>query len=129
MLIIDTDGPWQKALSDNLHATSLSRIQFVVNTAQNLTEAWAQIQSQQPQAIILEVGMDPNALAFIRRVRAWPQTKMAIIVCITHRAGLRDKVAGFQAGADDYLVKPIKMDSYPYRLALLFRSEQRSIPT
>jgi DNA-binding response OmpR family regulator len=49
-----------------------------------------------------------------------------IIICVTTRRAVQDKVRGFQAGADDYIIKPINPESFPLRLALLERLRRLS---
>jgi DNA-binding response OmpR family regulator len=44
---------------------------------------------------------------------------MLIIACVTHRSSIRDKVAGFHAGADDYVVKPVNVETFMWRVVLL----------
>lgn len=67
-----------------------------------------------PDLIILDVMMpDMNGYEVCRRLRANPSTKSIPIIMFTAKTLIDDKVAGFEAGADDYLTKP----THPAELA------------
>ena len=65
-------------------------------------------------------GMD--GIEFCRRVRAMPGGDRCIILMITSRSRPDDLRAALAAGADDYLVKPIDVDSLHIRLAVAERA-------
>lgn len=79
-------------------------------------------------AIILDLGLpDGDGLAWLRRDR--PKDSLPPILILTARDGLGERVAGLDAGADDYLVKPVEIDELAARLrALLRRPGPRSLP-
>jgi DNA-binding response OmpR family regulator len=116
VLIIDPDSATRAALSD------LLAVRCRVSEAGTLHQAVEQITLARPTIILMELEMpDSDALAFIRHLRTEPATRAISIACVTRRAGIRDKVAGFQAGADDYVVKPVNPASFVYRILLLPR--------
>jgi len=93
-----------------------------VTWAARLDEAKAQIAQQQPDILLLEPDLPGgDGLDWVRQLRHDPATRAMIIVCVTHRATVRDKVAGFRAGVDDYIVQPVDLETFPYRLILLTR--------
>ncbi len=68
----------------------------------------AKAASESPDLIILDIMMDDlDGLEVCRRLRAQPKTARTPILIFTAKSMVSDKVAGFQAGADDYLIKPI----------------------
>lgn len=62
----------------------------------------------QPDLIILDVMMpDMDGYEVASRIRSHPATEPIPILMFTAKTGVNDKIAGYQAGADDYLTKPI----------------------
>jgi DNA-binding response OmpR family regulator len=87
-----------------------------------LKEAKAQMAQQRPDILLLEPDLSGgDGLEWVRQLRDDPATRSMVIVCITHRSTVRDKVAGFRAGVDDYIVQPVDLETFPYRLILLIR--------
>jgi DNA-binding response OmpR family regulator len=71
-------------------------------------------------AIILDVGLpDVDGLEVARRIRA--RGSRTPIIMLTARDGLLDRVAGLDAGADDYLTKPFAYEELAARLRALGR--------
>jgi two-component system, OmpR family, response regulator len=71
-------------------------------------------------AIILDVGLpDVDGLEVVRRLRA--KGSRTPIIMLTARDGLSDRVAGLDAGADDYLTKPFAYEELAARLRALDR--------
>ena len=50
---------------------------------------------------------------FARQLRLEPRTRLVPIIMLTARAGEQDKIAGLEAGADDYLTKPFSRSGRP----------------
>src|SRR5258708_28782023 len=70
-----------------------------------------------PQLVLLDWMLpDTPGLSFARRLRAEPRTRAVPIILLTGRDGESDKITGLEAGADDYLIKPL---SPPQLLATL----------
>jgi DNA-binding response OmpR family regulator len=71
-------------------------------------------------AIVLDVGLpDLDGLEVARRIRA--RGSRTPIIMLTARDGLSDRVAGLDAGADDYLTKPFAYEELAARLRALGR--------
>jgi DNA-binding response OmpR family regulator len=116
VLVADPDPAQQQVLSDCL------RQRFRVVTASNLAETVQKLVVNRPRILLLEINQpDGNGIELIRQIRRDPGTHNTIIACVTSRNAIKDKVAGFQAGADDYIIKPVNPDSFPWRLVLLIR--------
>lgn len=79
--------------------------------------------------VVLDVmlpGM--NGLEFCRKLRGELKSPTPVLM-LTARDTLEDKVAGFDSGADDYLVKPFSLVELEVRLAALVRRAARSLGT
>ncbi|MBI5202146.1 MAG: response regulator transcription factor [Elusimicrobia bacterium] len=64
--------------------------------------------TERPDLIILDINLpDGNGVDFCRRVRAHPTLARTPIIMLTGKGEMDDKAAGFDAGADQYLVKPV----------------------
>lgn len=75
-------------------------------------------------AVVLDLflpGMD--GLAVCRRLRESPHSAMPVLM-LTARDQERDKLAGFEAGADDYVTKPFSLPELMARLSALIRRSQ-----
>jgi DNA-binding response OmpR family regulator len=73
--------------------------------------------------IILDLGLpDADGLAVLELLRA--QGVQAPVIILTARDDLPDKVAGFEAGADDYLTKPFRFEELLVRIKARLRSRQ-----
>jgi DNA-binding response OmpR family regulator len=71
-------------------------------------------------ALVLDLGLpDGDALSIVRDLRA--NNASLPILILTARGGIRDRVRGLQAGADDYLVKPFAIEELIARLEALLR--------
>ena len=96
---------------------------FDVLTAADGETAVEMVESQRPAAVVLDVMMPrADGLAVTRRLRAGGDRTP--ILMLTARHELTDRVAGLDAGADDYLVKPFALEELLARVrALLRRSD------
>lgn len=104
----------------------LDRKGYDVVTSQSGEKALEKIQAEAPDLVILDImmpGMDGYEVT--RRLRANPETAALPIILFTGKAQLDDKVAGFEAGADDFVSKPVHPDEMVSRVrALLARSSR-----
>ena len=93
---------------------------YEVATASDGEEALSAVEDQRPDAIVLDVMMPHvDGLEVARRLRAAGVTTP--ILMLTARARVADRVAGLDAGADDYLVKPFALAELLARLRALLR--------
>ena len=93
---------------------------FAVATAAGGREALDAVAQRPPAVIVLDVTMpDLDGVSVVRRLRAGG---IDVPVCIlSARDEVQDRVAGLQAGADDYLVKPFAIAELTARLQALLR--------
>ena len=115
LLIIDDD----RALRDALRR-ALSLADYEVDTAAGGEQGLASIAQQPPDAVVLDVGMpEIDGLEVCERLRRLGNR--VPILMLTARVEVSDRVAGLDAGADDYLVKPFDNDELKARLRALLR--------
>lgn len=105
----------------------LQRHGYEVTAAQSGAQALAKALSDDPDLMILDVMMpDMDGYEVCRRLRANPVTADLPVIMFTAKTQVDEKVAGFQAGADDYLTKPIHPDELTSHVeAVLLRSARR----
>lgn len=95
---------------------------YSLRFASGMAEAIDMLQTEIPDLMVSEVDLlDGSGLSLCEQVRSQPYIAHLPIMLLTGRDGINDKVAGFQAGADDYVVKPLDERLFPGRLRLLFR--------
>jgi len=102
----------------------LQRRGYDIVAAQSGTQALAKVQTENPDLMILDIMMpDVDGYEVCRRLRADPATASLPIIMFTAKMQVDEKVAGFQAGADDYLTTPIHPEELISRVeAVLLRS-------
>lgn len=114
ILIVDDDIDSLKLIG-----LMLQRHGYEVVAANAGTQALSKATSEHPSLIILDVMMpDMDGYEVCRRLRANPDTRSIPIIMFTAKTLVDDKVAGFEAGADDYLTKP----THPAELASRVKS-------
>ncbi|OMP32614.1 MULTISPECIES: response regulator transcription factor [Mangrovimonas] len=88
---------------------NLSSEGYQVITAENGLEAVKKAKAEKPQLIILDVMMpEMDGIEACEQIRKVPELSETIITFFTARGEDYSQVAGFEAGADDYITKPIK---------------------
>ena len=104
ILIVDDEKDILEFLSYNLKAEG-----YEVVVADNGVQAIELAQLHQPALIILDVQM-PNmdGITTCEKIREIPSLKDVIITFLTARSEDYSQIAGFEAGADDYINKPIR---------------------
>lgn len=88
---------------------NLSNEGYKVFTAENGIEGVKKAKKEKPQLIILDVMMpEMDGIEACEQIRTIPDLKDVVITFLTARGEDYSQVAGFDAGADDYITKPIK---------------------
>ncbi len=95
---------------------------FLLQSAVSLMEAMQYLTECLPDILICEVLLgQESSLDLCRFVRCSPSLLHLPIILLTNLTTLQDKVAGFDAGADDYIVKPFDARHLAARIRLLLR--------
>ena len=116
ILLVDTDAQICDKIQQALgNGCSLRFVHSVEEACQFLDAA-------PPDLLICEVALPcANGLDICRYVRRSPHLRHLPIMVLTTLATLQDKIAGFEAGADDYVVKPFDARHLHARIRLLAR--------
>jgi len=116
ILFVDNDANSRDRMQQALGS------EFVVQWATSLSDARLCLATQLPDVLICEVLLgQENGLDLCRFVRNTSSLRHLPIMCLTSLATFQDKVAGFDAGADDYVVKPFDTRHLMARIRLLSR--------
>lgn len=95
---------------------------FILRSARSLDEARRCLEEYTPDVLICEIVLpDASGLDLCRLVRRSSSLSHLPIMLLTTLSTLQDKIAGFDAGADDYVVKPFDMRHLLARIRLLSR--------
>ena len=105
-----------------LVAVNLARHGHEVKRAANAEEAYRAVAETLPDVILLDWMLpDSPGPAITRKLRADPRTREVPIIMLTARAGEDDKIAGLEAGADDYITKPFSPRELEARIQAVLR--------
>lgn len=101
-------------------ATTLQVAGYAVDTAANGRDASYMGEVETFDAVVLDLGLPlVDGLTVLKRWRALGRTMPVLI--LTARSDWHEKVAGIDAGADDYLTKPFHMEELLARIRALIR--------
>ncbi|NOY95883.1 MAG: response regulator transcription factor [Chlorobi bacterium] len=104
ILLVDDEVDILEFISYNLEKEG-----YKVYTATNGVDAIKVAEKQQPNLIILDVMMpEMDGIAACEEMRKNPLLKNTVIAFLTARGEDYSQIAGFEAGADDYITKPIR---------------------
>jgi DNA-binding response OmpR family regulator len=121
ILIIEDDPHLGDGLRSGLRSLGFSTI-----WVQNTSLAWPVLGSENCAAAVLDIGLPgEDGITFLQRMRQ--QQRPLPVLILTARDGMSDKLAGFKAGADDYVIKPVDMEELAARLHALIRRTQGQI--
>ena len=121
VLVVDDDAPVRRMLERTLTAEG-----WTVQAVGDGGAALAAVERSVPDAVVLDVAMPGlDGLAVARRLR--DKGLATPIIMLTARDAVPDRVAGLDAGADDYLVKPFATEELSARLRALLR-RGRAVP-
>jgi len=82
--------------------------------------AWHAVMNEEYAVVVLDLGLPhEDGITWLSRLRA--QRRHLPVLILTARDGKADKLAGFKAGADDYVIKPVDMEELAARLHALMR--------
>ncbi len=124
MLIVEDDVLLGQALADGLR-----QLGYAADWFTNGSDADGALVAASYDAMVLDLGLPGgDGMVWLRRWRN-RGVKLPVLV-LTARDGVDQRIAGLDAGADDYLLKPITIDELAARLrALMRRATGRAQPT
>ncbi|MDD2919562.1 phosphate regulon transcriptional regulator PhoB [Rhodoferax sp.] len=117
VLIVEDEPAIAELISVNLRHNGFRPI-----WAMDSTSAQAELDNTLPDVILLDWMLPgESGLALARRWRAHPRTKAIPIIMLTARGDEVDRVAGLDAGADDYIAKPFSTKELLARMRAVLR--------
>lgn len=117
VLVVDDEPDVLEFLSYNLRKEG-----FLVFTASNGKEGLALAIKERPQLVILDVMMPGiDGIETCSEIRKQPFLADTIVIFLTARGEDYSQIAGFEAGADDYVTKPVKPKVLVSRVKALLR--------
>jgi putative two-component system response regulator len=120
VLVADDHEPTLLGMRDLLEAAG-----HAVYTASNGAEALALAASQRPDVILLDVVMPGmTGTSVCRELKQGPETRLTPIVLISGSGDRGTRLGGLQAGADDFLNKPIDAEELRVRVASAIRMKR-----
>ncbi|WP_339039123.1 response regulator transcription factor [Bradyrhizobium symbiodeficiens] len=115
LLLVEDDRRIAADVERALHAAG-----YVVETVRNGEEAWFRGDTEEYGAVVLDLGLPGmDGLAVLKRWRANGRSMPVLI--LTARGSWAERVDGIDAGADDYLPKPFRMEELLARLRSIVR--------
>ncbi|WP_433940086.1 response regulator transcription factor [Paenibacillus lautus] len=117
ILIVDDEADLRKLLTDYFEING-----YFVMTAKDSREAMQKVELG-PDLVLLDINMpEENGLEICERIRGFISCP---ILFLTARIEDADKIAGFRAGGDDYILKPFSIRELGARVEAHLRREQR----
>lgn len=109
----------EPSLSEQL-GSALSGAQYVVDAAADGREADFLARTESYDAVVLDLGLP--RVDGLTLLRGWRESGLTVpVLILTARGNWHEKVQGIDGGADDYLVKPFRMEELLARLRALIR--------
>lgn len=122
ILIIDDDPAIQTLLKRTLHNQG-----YEISVASNGEDGLEKARHLRPALVLCDWIMPRmNGLEVCRQVKATPELSTTIFILLTALGGIEDRVKGLDAGADDFVCKPIEMPELKARVRAGLRLHQLS---
>lgn len=122
ILLVDDEEDILEFLSYNLIKDG-----FEILTANNGAKGLALAKKHKPDLVILDVMMpEMDGVDVCQRIRELPELDETLVLFLSARAEDYSELAGFSAGADDYITKPIKPKLLISRVKAILRRKSRN---
>jgi len=125
ILVTDDDEAILELIKINLELQG-----HTVICAENAMKSYALIQQENPDLIILDVMMpEVDGFTLAQRIRNNQKFENTPILMLTALGMIEDKKKGFDAGVDDYLVKPFELEELKLRVRALLKRGNSLLPS
>ncbi len=119
ILVIEDEAAIRDMLSFTLTAAN-----YKVIEAPNAEQGWQLLLEHQPDCVLLDWMLPGvSGVSLARRIRQHEQTRATPIIMLTAKGEENDQVQGFEAGADDYVVKPFSPRALVARVQAILRRQ------
>ncbi|MDM9584369.1 response regulator [Nostoc sp. GT001] len=103
---------------------SLTKQHYVVDVVQDGQMGWEYTQSTNDDLLLIDVGLPKlDGITLCQRLRSGGC--FTPILLMTAKDGSRERIQGLDAGADDYLIKPLDLEELQARIRALIRRGDR----
>jgi CheY-like chemotaxis protein len=119
VLFVDPDRAGAQLLANTI------RDRYATAVVGSAREAYGAMRYQTPTLIVCEMRLpDLNGADFLAHLRGYPATRHILLMVVSSTRLLQDKVRAFQAGADDFLVKPVEPAAFLAHFLSVIRFRQ-----
>jgi two-component system phosphate regulon response regulator PhoB len=116
VLIVDADRPARAVVGAYLNQSGCA-----VRFASDLREANLALQGKRPDVVLLDWMPDRSRLEFMRRLHRDSRTGNTAVIILSGQAGEHETIAALNAGADDYVAKPVSPAQVLARIKAVLR--------
>jgi signal transduction histidine kinase/ligand-binding sensor domain-containing protein/DNA-binding response OmpR family regulator len=105
VLLVDDNHDFRFYLKDNL------RQYYNIIEASNGKDGWKKIINSMPDLIVSDIIMsEMDGIELCRKIKSDQRTSHIPVILLTARAGEKERIMGFETGADDYITKPFNFE-------------------
>ena len=116
LLFVDPDIASAERLARSLRGS------YTVAVVASAQAASAAMRLRVPDVIVTELDLpDARGQNLIASLRHNPASRHVLLMVVTHRTSVQDKIAAFEAGGDDFMVKPVSVQQFEMHLQLVSR--------
>jgi len=106
-------------LSRSMLARNLQKLGFAVEVAVNGKDAWEKFEREVYSIVVTDWNMpEMNGIELVRRIRGAEGKEYVYLIVLTARTESMDLMEGIEAGADDFIPKPVELEELRVRLRL-----------